>query len=253
MKIKKVLMGMVAGASLLVGASTISSNNVVKAESVETIYNRANKTKMHSYHIKQEMTMSAKGKKRHIKQNMFFNVKTSVAKATNTDGKTTVHMWMNNKYEYVKVKNHWYKMKLPVNLKQTMKQAKSLSKSMKGSFLGLNDNLIKNATLSTSGNNYVLSIANNSVTNNQMINVITNVTKDLGFDSDLLENTKITNLTFTEIVNKKTKNLKKINTTVSYNIGNMINTKTTQSIDGINKYNNLKVPKSIVKHAKLIK
>lgn len=259
MNFKKFLVAAIA--TLGLSATTLFSTTLVNADttatvpSKEEIIQKIEQNPVKSLQINQNIKISA-GKK--FKLNLVNTIKgrekgpviNMVLKA----GKEKNEIWASGKTIYTKEGKKWRKE----NIKSSKKDLDSVKladlKKILSLIEELNDQVSNSLNVTEQGDNYVLSLSNDPAFNQKFLNMILDFEKiPAKQKATIKKNFKLDNYTFTETVRKSDYQLvdAKINIDMSY--GKKFKLNVIETVDHINAYNNLQIPKSIVKHAKKAK
>lgn len=219
--------------------------------SSQEIINKVNKNQIKSYHINQKMTYHIDTKTQTMHQNLLCGGKPIVVHANQSQNSQYAETWLNDKYEYIKENNTWFKVKL----KKATQAATAVSQRMKSSnnVLANNPKMAKVAKLKTTSKNYILTIKNNKHTNAAILKTTREALDRLGTRSNykqIAQHLKITHYNLVETINRKTFQIKKVTCNIKMKVEDQMTIETTQVLDRIDQYPKLQIPTSITKKVK---
>lgn len=291
MRFKKLFLGALASAALLVSgslanntaqadttpaASATTQTQLDKKDIIKKIQD-ANKNDNRSFHSGEDITVTVKMKKKNIKIKVRADIlaksNPTVEKVVYTVGKDKVTMYATDKYEYSKSGKHWTKTKIkaaPSDLKKLSKKDKkilnkfiqTIEKRIKKNLGGKNleadlNNLVQNdCTITSSNGDYIVTLSNNAATNN-MIKQFLMAFVDASFSkkeaAKVEKALKINNLAFTETIDQNTYLTRNVKFAFQMAYGKKFSITVNGTADEFGQHDNLKVPTKIAKTAKLQK
>lgn len=236
-------------ATFLVACS--NQSNSAKKLTSQTVARKANKRKINSYRIKQDMTYLIGAEKQTMHQNLICGGKPFVVRANQRQNNQHASTWLNNEYEYIKENGKWFKVKI----KKKNQTAAAVYKRMKNSnnVLASNVAIAKDAKLKTTKRNYILTIKNNKRTNAAILKTTRDALGRLGSRSNykqVAQHLKITRYDLAETINRKNFQIKEVVCNLQMKVADQMTIKTKQVLDHVDQYPKLKVPSSITKKAK---
>lgn len=256
MKLKKFFVTAIAALGL--SATTLFSTTLVKADTApavpsnEEIIQKIEQKPVKSLQINQNIKISA-GKKFKLKlaNTIKGREKGPVINMVIKAGKAKTEMWANSKTLYTKEGKKWRKEKIKSSKKDSASVKSADLKKALSLIEEINNQVTNSLTVTEQGSNYILSLSNDPAFNQKFLKMVLELEKIPAKEkTTFMKNFKLDNYTFTETVQKSNYQLvnAKINIDMSY--GKKFKLNVVETVDHINAYNNLQVPKSIVKHAK---
>lgn len=227
-----------------------NQSNTAKQIKPQTVVRKANKHKISSYHIKQDMTYVIGAEKQTMHQNLICGGKPLTLHANQSQNGQHASTWLNNNYEYIKENGKWFKIKI----KKQAQTATAVYQRMKNSnnVLATNNAIAKDAKIKTTKNNYILTIKNNKRTNEAILKTTREALGRLGSRSNykqIAKHLKITRYDLVETINRKTYQIEKVDCNLKMKIADQMNIETKQVLDHVDQYPKLKIPSSITKKA----
>lgn len=260
MKFKKFLLAAVAALGL--ASATGFGHNLVQADTtaVQTpapdkneIIRDINRNAAQSGKLNVQIQFSSRKNKHSLlpfglNNEMIFSQKNMVFKDVVKAGKFHVQYWANPKFIYAKNGKKWYKERLP------KMQKKELDQQLKdgATKLALQQKIFDAMQLSDDGTNYVLTLDNNPQLNQELLQAIIKGEKLSKKELKEVKQLKIDNLTCQQTYDKTSYKLIKAEVHMTMHIGKSA-VNITETTSHVNEYNDLRIPQSVIKHAKKMK
>lgn len=291
MSFKKLFVGALASAALLVGGSftnnavahadeatanttTTAQPQLSKDEIIKKIED-VNSKNIQSLRLRENITVSYKAKKKNnkitVKLELIEKEKPTVAKITYSIAKQKETFYVTDKYVYSKNGKRWVKEKVTNSTtkklsKKDKKQLNKLRKNIEQRFQkymsakniveNLNNFTQNNVTVTSSNGNYLVSLNNSSELNNLLKQTMLAFVQTVASKKDtnkIEKSLNVNNFNFVETVDQNTYKLKNLTLNLQVSFNKEFNISVDVTADQFNQHNNLKVPAKVVKHAKSAK
>lgn len=181
-------------------------------------------------------------------------------------GKTKIKMWATPKILYLKSGKKWEKIsinparegkhkKRSINFKKVRKiKHFNLAERLKlsSALYAMDEKFFDATQVSQDDNNYTLTLANNPQLNRELLEAIFKYEGLSKKELKQARHLKIDNYSHFQIISKDSYQLQEAKYTLAMHY-QKISFKGTETIDNINQYNDLQIPRAVIKHAKKAK